>query len=113
METEPGDAPKITRDAPKNTFNQPCVILSLYTPNTYIWYSKKRRKQLLPVRVQYLAHHLFGAGRLVRSIYACAHGGMLLNESFLSDALAGREGQTPPFKGRVHAAPTLCKTLYC
>ncbi len=34
----------------------------------------------------------------------------VLNESFLSDAFAGREGQTPPFKGRAHAAPALCKT---
>ncbi len=33
-----------------------------------------------------------------------------VNESFLSDAFAGREGQTPPFKGRAHAAPALCKT---
>jgi hypothetical protein len=34
----------------------------------------------------------------------------VLNESFLSDAFAGREGQTLPFKGRAHAAPALCKT---
>jgi hypothetical protein len=34
----------------------------------------------------------------------------VLNESFLSDAFAGREGQTPPFKGRAHAAPILCET---
>jgi hypothetical protein len=34
----------------------------------------------------------------------------VLNESFLSDAFAGREGQTPPFEGRAHAAPALCKT---
>ncbi len=34
----------------------------------------------------------------------------VLNESFLSDAFARREGQTPPFKGWAHAAPTLCKT---
>jgi hypothetical protein len=34
----------------------------------------------------------------------------VLNESFLSDAFAGREGQTSPLKGRAHAAPTLCKT---
>ncbi len=34
----------------------------------------------------------------------------ILNESFLSDAFAGREGQTLPFKGRAHAAPALCKT---
>jgi hypothetical protein len=33
----------------------------------------------------------------------------VLNESFLSDAFAGREGQIPPFKGQVHAAPALCK----
>jgi hypothetical protein len=33
----------------------------------------------------------------------------VLNESFLSDAFAGREGQTPPFKGRAHATPALCK----
>jgi hypothetical protein len=34
----------------------------------------------------------------------------VLNESFLSDAFAGREGKTPPFKGRAQAAPALCKT---
>ncbi len=51
MEREPGDAPKITRDAKKINFSQPHVIPSLYAPNTYIWYSKKRRKQLLPERV--------------------------------------------------------------
>ncbi len=34
----------------------------------------------------------------------------VLNESFLSDAFAGRGGQTPPFKGWAHAAPALCKT---
>jgi hypothetical protein len=34
----------------------------------------------------------------------------VLNESFLSGAFAGKEGQTPPFKGREHAAPALCKT---
>jgi hypothetical protein len=34
----------------------------------------------------------------------------VLNESFLSDAFAGRVGQTPPFKGQAHAAPALCKT---
>jgi hypothetical protein len=34
----------------------------------------------------------------------------VLNESFLSDAFVGREGQTLPLKGRVHAAPFLCKT---
>jgi hypothetical protein len=31
---------------------EPCVISSLYTPNTYIWYSKKRREQLPPARGQ-------------------------------------------------------------
>jgi hypothetical protein len=33
----------------------------------------------------------------------------VLHEYFLSDAFAGREGQTPPFEGRVHAAPALAK----
>ena len=37
----------------------------------------------------------------------------VLNESFLSDAFAGREGQTPPFIGRAHTAPALAKnTLF-
>jgi hypothetical protein len=37
----------------------------------------------------------------------------VLHESFLSDAFAGREGQTPPFKGRAHAALALAKnTLF-
>jgi hypothetical protein len=40
----------------------------------------------------------------------CAPVAVLKNESFLSDAFAGREGQTLPFKGRAHAAPALCKT---
>jgi hypothetical protein len=34
----------------------------------------------------------------------------VLNETFLSDAFAGMEGQTPPFKEQAHAAPALCKT---
>ncbi len=75
VEAEPVDAQKITRDAKKITFSQPCVILSLYAPYTCIWYSKKRRKQLLPSKVKYLAHHLFGVGRLVHPIYECARGG--------------------------------------
>ncbi len=41
----PGEAQNITRDAQNITFSQPCVMSSLYAPNTYIWYSKKRRKQ--------------------------------------------------------------------
>jgi hypothetical protein len=48
----PGEAQNITRDAQNITFSQPCVMSSLYTPNTYIWYSKKRRKQLPPKRGQ-------------------------------------------------------------
>jgi hypothetical protein len=40
----------------------------------------------------------------------------VLNESFLSYAFAGREGQTLPFKGRAHAVPALGKNTlleYC
>ena len=33
----------------------------------------------------------------------------VLHEFFLTDAFAGREGQTPPFEGRAHAAPALAK----
>ncbi len=44
---------------------------------------------------------------LVRPINACARG--LLNESFLSDTFAGREGQTPLFKGPAYAVPALAK----
>ncbi len=33
----------------------------------------------------------------------------VLNVSFLTDAFAGREGQTPPFIGQAHAAPALAK----
>jgi hypothetical protein len=33
----------------------------------------------------------------------------VLNESFLSDVFARREGQTPPFIGRAQAAPALAK----
>ncbi len=49
---------------------------------------------------------LVQVGWCARSMHAPV---AVLNESFLSDAFARREGQTPPFKGRVHAAPALCK----
>ena len=34
---------------------------------------------------------------------------VVLHESFLSDAFAGREDQTPHFEGQAHAAPALAK----
>ena len=34
---------------------------------------------------------------------------VVLHESFLSDAIVRREGQTPPFEVRVHAALALAK----
>jgi hypothetical protein len=37
-----GEAQNITHDALNITFSQPCEMSSLYAPNTYIWYSKKK-----------------------------------------------------------------------
>jgi hypothetical protein len=86
-------------------FSQPHVILSLYAPNTYIWYSKKGGSNCFPQECSiWPTIFLARVGWCAQSMRAPV---AVLNESFLSDAFAGREGQTPPFKGRAHAAPTL------
>jgi hypothetical protein len=79
-----------------------------HSPPLMIWYSKKGRSNCFPQECSiWTTIFLVQVGWCAQSMHAPL---AVLNESFLSDAFAGREGQTPPFKGQAHAAPALCKT---